>query len=209
MSSWIRRLMSGLIVATSLQAGHLYVCGDLFRDLAQWRCDEREWFLDPPAMQYGDIVFVKSDYLQRFFDEVHPHIDQPYILLAHNSDDPVPGPCLDRLFDPMILHWYAQHMSVTGYEERITPIPIGVANPIWQHGNQKVLRQFAQRAPGVCRSRLFYLNFQPATNPAQRLPCEAYFLALGAGPNRVGISQSQYLTECLNSLFVVSPPGNA
>jgi hypothetical protein len=38
----------------------------------------------------GDVIFVKTDFLNDFFTLIHPMISHKYILLTHNSDYSIP-----------------------------------------------------------------------------------------------------------------------
>jgi hypothetical protein len=201
-------LFSGTVFSESR-----FVCGDAFRQIAQWRCDDHEWNLDPQSMQYADIVFVKPDYQGRFFAETHPQIPLPYILVTHNGDISSPGEFESYVQDPMILHWYAQQMSIRDRSDRVSPIPVGIANPCWRHGCQEEISAYCRlrgtaffTTPAL--SRLFYLNFTIATNPAMRQPCAAYFKEQGFGSMQSRTCQAQYLASLGRSKFTVSPPGN-
>jgi hypothetical protein len=39
----------------------------------------------PSDVQQGDIIFVKTDFLPKFFSDRHPHINATYILISHNG----------------------------------------------------------------------------------------------------------------------------
>ena len=69
----------------------LLTSGDTFRLYCNHVFDEvvtrTDWAANVSA---GDIVFVKTDFLDVFFTTVHPEIAHKYILLTHNSDYSIP-----------------------------------------------------------------------------------------------------------------------
>ena len=62
-----------------------FVSGDTFRSVANHLFDETHWN-EPKKVLAGDIVFVSSPEIPRFFETAHPIIPNPYILISHNGD---------------------------------------------------------------------------------------------------------------------------
>jgi len=99
-----------LLLSLSLQAApkkrlssEPYISGDTFRSYADYLFDETTTSFDPSKVSYGDIVFVKSDMLDKFIKEKNPYISAPYVLITHNSDSGAPGNFSYLLDDPKIL----------------------------------------------------------------------------------------------------------
>jgi hypothetical protein len=70
-----------LLLTLSLQAApkkrlssEPYISGDTFRSYADYLFDETTTSFDPSKVSYGDIVFVKSDMLDKFIKEKNPYI---------------------------------------------------------------------------------------------------------------------------------------
>lgn len=184
-----------------------YLSGNTFRYFCKHIFDERNQNLDAKSVKRGEAIFVKTDMLPRFFSEVHPLIKQPYILISHNSDHGAPGVSGAYLDDPKILAWFAQNVELK--HEKLHPIPIGIANQCWQHGDVSLLREKRKRYPFLQeRSLLLYLNFCPATYPLERPFVYDHFSRLPfcvvEGKKEFG----DYLEDVGKSAFVLSPRGN-
>lgn len=60
----------------------------------------------------GHIVYVKTDWVDDFLENIHPKIFTRYILLTHNSDFSVgTKEHIKYLNDPKLLSWYGQNVA--------------------------------------------------------------------------------------------------
>lgn len=101
-----------------------YISGDGFRCLAQHVHDESS-NVEPEKVQLGDLVFLNPDFIVDYFKNIHPRIQNKYILITHNSDLGIQENHLQYI-DEKIAHWFAK--NVLAGHEKITPIPIGLTN---------------------------------------------------------------------------------
>jgi hypothetical protein len=155
-----------------------FISGDTFRSIANHILDETNQTLDPNAVQPYDIIFLKTDYAPSFFQRMHPQITNPYILITHNSDlSPIfllASNCSwlrddlsAYLDDPKLVVWFAQNIDYN--HPKLKPIPIGLANSRWPHGNVELFLQAIQDIPPLeQRVPKIYLNFLVENNPAER-----------------------------------------
>lgn len=186
-----------------------FISGDTFRSHADHIFDETRSQFYPKRVKFGDVIFVKTDwgYLENFFSLYHPEIDFPYILLTHNSDHSAPGPFSSYLNDPKLLAWFAQNMEGEPHP-KLHPIPIGIANKCWEHGNPDIFAAFLPLAKNSNRPFLCYLNFATSTSPKER----PYVWNLFARQPWCIVSESKslslYLKDLSLSKFVLSPRGN-
>ena len=104
-----------------------YISGDGFRAMADHVFDETDESLSASEIAYGDIIFVKTNLLGKFFEKIHPFISDPYILISHNADHGAPAEFEDYLNDPKILRWFAQNPTIR-HHEKFEAIPIGIQN---------------------------------------------------------------------------------
>ncbi|CAF3043277.1 unnamed protein product [Rotaria socialis] len=195
--------------ATSARnSSYPYISGDAFRAFADYVYDEtRQDKLS--LVKYGEIIFVKTDSLLNFFKSPFDSIKEPFVLVTHNSDASAPAIYESYLLNPKILIWYASNPSVRN-RAKLSPIPIGLANAYWPHGN---LRKFTfalrnHRKPWSQRTNLLYVNFEVANNKAQR--AKALLQASKIGNVKVikqRITLETYLEQLGNVKFVLSPPG--
>ncbi|CAF1487310.1 unnamed protein product [Rotaria sp. Silwood1] len=196
--------------ATSVRnSSYPYISGDTFRAFADYIYDEtRQDKLD--LVKYGEIVFVKADMFSSFFGSPFNSIQNPFVLVTHNSDFSAPSNYETYLSNPKILIWYASNPSVENHE-KLYPIPIGLPNTRWTHGNLNKLTFAAEnyRKPWSQRTSLLYMNFALETNRVER---EKALLQASKIENaqiiKNRITFDTYLQQIGNAKFVLSPPGN-
>ena len=135
-----------------------YISGDTFRLNCDFIFDEFDRSLSPSQVQDGHIIFVKTDYLRTFFSRVHPRIKAHYVLVTHNSDFAVPGKFASYLDDEKLIAWFGQNVEGVSYP-KLFPIPIGIANRCWNHGNIERIHNIQKQIPLVQKKTLLYMNF--------------------------------------------------
>jgi hypothetical protein len=186
-----------------------FISGDTFRALADYLFDEtRKDNLE--SVKYGDIVFVKGDLFRQFFSGPYQSINNPFVLITHNTDNYAPDQHRSRLKDEKLIAWYASNPDVRDHP-KLFPIPIGLANIRWPSGNLRQLMYAFEnyRTPWANRTTLLYVNFSPDTNPKERtvaLSQVANFKNIEIIKEKV--SFDTYLQQLGNAKFVLSPPGN-
>jgi len=182
-----------------------FVSGDAFRAYSDYCYDEVDKSLDPLIVPSRSTIFVKTDYLQDFFDTVHPHLPY-YILIAHNSDAPTPGRFRAYLDDPKLIAWFGQNYD--GYEHpKMHPIPMGIANFCWPHGNADILKEIQeQRLP---KQHLAHMNFDKKTFLEERFPVFRQFTAASYCYRPPQKPYRGYMADLAASKFEIAPRGNA
>jgi len=93
----------------------------------------------PPAQLVGPMgglgpgatVHVKTDLLDAFVTHVLPVLRHPIVLVTGDSDASLVGRHRALLDDPRIVHWFAQNCDVPDRHPRLTRIPIGLDNPVF------------------------------------------------------------------------------
>lgn len=182
-----------------------FITGDAFRSLCDFAYDELSTDLKPAEVQKGAVIFVKTDYLGAFFEKVHPHIVQPYVIVSHNSDDAAPGVYAKYLEDPKILAWFAQNYDGTAHV-KMHPIPIGLANGHWAHGNVKTLEKVANL--GLAKKHLVYMNIAVQTFPKERQVVWNHFANSRFCLREEQVAHEPFLKSVASASFVVAPRGN-
>eukprot|EP00448_Togula_jolla_P025005 CAMPEP_0170578026 /NCGR_PEP_ID=MMETSP0224-20130122/5241_1 /TAXON_ID=285029 /ORGANISM="Togula jolla, Strain CCCM 725" /LENGTH=259 /DNA_ID=CAMNT_0010900977 /DNA_START=299 /DNA_END=1078 /DNA_ORIENTATION=- len=167
--------------------------------------DETMWG-SAADVRKGDVVFLKHDFMERFFSSVHPDIVDPYILTTHNSDYNAPtASFIGMLNDGKVAHWFAENMDHV--HPRLHPVPIGVPNAYLAVGNvPNLVNRSTALVPWQQRSIGVYVNFNP-TNPTRQAVRDkaAQLPGYHGAESR---SHFEYLTDLADSRFVISPPGN-
>jgi len=189
------------------KSSYPFISGDSFRSYCNFTYDEITRNINPELVKNGDTIFVKTDYLGDFFTTIHNKITSRYILITHNSDFPIPGNYAHKLNDPKLIAWFGQ--NVENYlHPKLHPIPIGVANSYWPHGNIKTLTNASQFIHQQSRDIFLYLNINLKTNPSKRVIVFDTFInepfCFHSSPKPF----SKYLEDLTKSIFVVSPRGN-
>lgn len=142
--------------------------------------------------------FCKSDYLDFFFADYAP--SEPYVLFSHNSDRAIDRRYRKMLDDSWLIAWFAQNPVLR--HRKLHALPIGVANPVWAHGDQALLKQVQGDAPP--KSNLFDVSFNPETNLKERSRCLRE-TGLTLAPR---VPYADYLRRLASSHFCISPNGN-
>lgn len=200
-------MSSANIFAVQKETSEPYISGNTFKAYCDFAFDEKKQFIDPKRVFEGCTIFIKTDYLNTFFSKIHPWINVKYIIVTHNSDYPAPGECEQYLDDEKIIAWFG--MNVEGKPHpKLHPIPIGIANKRWPHGNVKLVREKQAATKKVKKEILLYSNFLVATRFQERNEVSQLFsnepYCLTASPKDFG----SYLMDLARSKFVLSPRGN-
>lgn len=189
-----------------------YISGDSFRHSCDFAFDELNDYLhdhiDFSKMQEGSTVFVNADILRRFFSEIHPHIPYPYILISHNSDHPIPGPFLPYLNDNKIIAWFGQNVTAASQHPKLYPIPIGIANRRWPHGNIDTFQKMQKDCIQLQKNIPLYGNFSLSTHPERSPLADIFRNKPYCYFESSSKSHENYLIDLARSQFVLSPRGN-
>ena len=104
------------------------------------------------------------------------YLKNPFILIFHNSDTDFNNKHL-ILFDKLHLlqSVYTQNMNVIN--PKVLPLPIGLGNSQWKHGNLKVINEIYNLK--IPKLKNIYFNFQKSTNVNKRNDCYDNILKLG------------------------------
>lgn len=187
-----------------------YLSGDTWRFFADWKVAKGEKF-NPKKVQVGDTIFVEYAKLPHFAAKILPKIRNRFILITPNcefgTDNPQPGSFAYLLKSNKIAAWFVQNIDQAP-TERLIPIPIGLANQVWEHGQISILNPILSSAPPPAsnqRDRFLYINFSLGTNATARLPCLQQFKNIAPESPK---PFQDYLSDLSHTLFVPSPPGN-
>ncbi|HLB94401.1 MAG TPA: hypothetical protein VJJ81_04070, partial [Candidatus Babeliales bacterium] len=101
--------------------------------------------LDLSKIKTGDTIFVKTCFLEYFFTLYAPKIKTKYILVTHNSDKTslTKANINDLHNSTNLIAWFGVNPGNLKHP-KFFPIPIGLANRRWEHGNIDNLNQVRQ-----------------------------------------------------------------
>jgi len=151
-------------------------------------------------------IFVYTHLVASFFEQVLPQLNHRFVLITHNSDAEVDARFWAALADPRIVHWYA--MSVKVEHPKLTPVPAGVANAMWPHGDVNALVAAAAAAPAE-RKPVVYCNFDVRTNPGFRTPLRERLARSDVTWMAPVRPYADFLGDMASCRWCVSPPGNS
>lgn len=181
------------------------VTPDKFISLAKSCISERRncgFRVDPK----DSIVFVKIDYIRQFYEQYLPHINYPFVLITHDSDNPINENYIPILQNPFLLKWFGMNCHII--HEKLQPIPIGIANECWPHGDKQSLLDVANTEQE--KTGLIYSNFSESTNINQRQNVNGILKNLdGVYIEKDKKSYKDYLQTTKTYKFILSPPGNS
>jgi hypothetical protein len=143
----------------------------------------------------GDIVFVKTDYLQWFLDTRYIHM--PITLITGVSDlSPTPDQCRRILEHPNIERWIGPNITVS--HPKIKKVLIGVGEPERVNGNYGLLKQFhTDRTPFAQKQDTICIPYHGATHASRTL-----------APTLPKLAYEDYIRELDKHKFVVCARGS-
>ena len=147
-------------------------------------------------------LFVYTHLLSYFKKYIAPRLKAEFILITHNSDQPVTIEDLELLNQPNLVRWYAQNVQVS--HSKLMGIPIGVANKQW--GEQKI-DQLVRASHTVKKTEMVYANFSASTHPL-RVDAQNALKDIAGITIEQGVSFEQYIKQLAAHKFCVCPRGN-
>ncbi len=134
------------------------------------------------------------------------HIKTPVKLFFHNGDTTFTQNHSNALLENTnVLCIYSQNLSILPHD-RVKPLPIGIANSMWSHGNIYTWISKIQM-PLPKKQHLIYFYFEIHTNIHKRQLCFDIIRSKGieAQPKR---SLSDYIQSLSTFKFAICPEGN-
>lgn len=181
-----------------------------------------------PCLQPGTVIFVENEYINPFFQTMHPHIPVEYVLISGDSDSKSPEGAANFIDDEKIIHWFGMNCNPPTPSQlltRFTCIPNGVSQ--WDLSREH-MNEAVEKGMGLVQQRLlnldlqrrtdklFLASFVVATNPTERQKtwdhfCEGPMANLstcfydhGPAGNR---NRGDYYKGIMEHMFTISPPG--
>ena len=128
----------------------------------------------------------------------------PFKLVFHNSDKSFNNEhlvLLEKL--PLLQYIYTQNMNVV--HKKVLPLPIGLANSMWAHGNPEI-HQEVYNMP-IKKTKEIYFNFTKDTNTEKRTKCYNDIIKKGIKWNE-NLPYKEYLIELKRHKYAICPEGN-
>jgi hypothetical protein len=188
-----------------------YITGDAFRSHSDFIFDETNQKFNPDIVKKGDIIFVKTDLLDKFFTGYHDKISNKYILVSHNSDEDVPitrdlKDYTRYLEDEKIIVWFSQNVNRS--HKKLIPVPIGVENRYCSGKKLKVINKYRLNKFKINKKYLLYMNFNIANWPEERSFVDKLFEKQSYCRKTDNIPYKRFFKEMASSNFILCPRGN-
>lgn len=184
-----------------------YITGDGFRAQCDFAFEKGRQDFDPTLVKEGNLIFVQSEYLERFFLKFHPKIKVRYALLTHNSDLAIPGKFVSYLLHPKIIAWFGQ--NVENYTHpKLHPIPIGLENRQYTGGDPRHITEARKKLQHTPKTMLLYNNFSLHTFPTERTLVNEIFKDKPFCITSSRKPYPDYLMDLAQAKFVLCPRGN-
>ncbi len=185
-----------------------YFSGDTLRKYAHFIFDETQSF-KPSKVKKNDVIFVKTDLLDIFFNYYHKQINSEYILVSHNSDSAVTN-AETKYLDEKIIHWFAMKLDLLS-NEKISPIPSGLENKRFlTNGKTKNFKlvEKENRLRSEKYNNKILCSFNVHTNFNERKSLIEKVKNNSLYDIRKFTSSYEYLTELSKYKFILCPEGN-
>ena len=207
-----------------------FVNEDAFRALSDWLVDLPEYrcALEPAKVACGDVVFVKTDFLDDFLANTSGAISQPFVLVTHASDMAVPTDFAREWMRvesggaKRIAYWFALNVA-NDHPDVMTSIPLGMLGPGWHYGRGPLYAGFFTdesllgpllrtklaaflAASEKQRRESVIASFSVITNKFERQAAFAGVQTLGIESRSIAFNE--WPLALRNSSFVFSPQGN-
>lgn len=134
------------------------------------------------------------------------NITTKFNIIFHNSDGSFNKEHKILLSIPNLKTIYTQNLSINP-EERIIPLPIGIANSMWPHGNLDIWKHILESNNLVNKPNYIYFNFNIKTNSFKRQKCYDIIISKNI-PNIHNTNYLNYLTILSSYKFAICPEGN-
>lgn len=157
------------------------------------------------AQAHGSgVTYLPGDEALFYLTQTVPTLSQKTTLIIHNSDQVIDQQRYQTLLShPNINACFAQ--NATFYHPKLFPLPIGIANPQWPHGDTAALRTVL--ATPIKQTKLCYLGFDTRTNPSKREACKR-LLSTRFPWRAKQATYTEYLTLLKSCQFCICPEGN-
>ena len=182
-----------------------FLTGDSLRNLCDHVFDETQSF-KPLEVKENDIVFLKTDLKEIYFNHYHQSVKSKYILVTHNSDISIEKDDLNFL-DDRIKHWFASKLNVLA-SKKLTALPYGLENRRWLK-NGLVKNFKSELSKNINKNERILCSFNPNTNLMERAP----LVDIARNKQEIidirNFSKSKtYIKELSNYSFNLCPEGN-
>lgn len=161
---------------------------------------------DNPYLIYSNSSLINNKKRKWNYVDKISKFKNPFKLILHNSDQNFEYLYLDILKNTKCEKIYTQNMNV--YHNKVYPIPIGIANSFWAHGNLQKFLNVVNSNTGEKINEI-YANFtiKGGAREVNRNPCYESIIKTGIDFKDT-LSFHEYLNEFKTYKYCICPNGN-
>jgi len=149
------------------------------------------------------ILGCATSYRSEYLKKVPPKIQNPYILISHNSDENI-DKRFEKYIDNKIIHWFAQNLLIK--HPKCTPIPIGLQLRFYDK-KDTTINLIKKHQKNTNRSCKIFYAFTPETNKKRAVALDK----LKSNPLAIGteklLEREKYYESLSQYFFTASPEG--
>jgi hypothetical protein len=149
----IEKYAKDVIIIKDFKNVHIELLNKYFKDL----CEKKN----------KNVVklFIYSHILDDFQQYIFPYLDSSisYVIYCHNSDHSVTDKHMPILTSKYIKRVYAQNIDTTMISDKVSLLPIGIANSMWNHGDLLKIYKKMSDVYSKKKKNPIYVNINPNT----------------------------------------------
>jgi hypothetical protein len=157
------------------------------------------------AFKRPPIVFCYVDFFEDLL-AILKNLTRPIVLLTNGGDRGITEAEQNLLDHPMILRWFGSNARIR--HPKLTPVPIGIANAMWPHGDISALERVQAAEPAKRPHTDLFFCFRTDTNRARREPAKRALEAQGYPFTQTSMDYETYLRTLASYRYAACPPGN-
>jgi hypothetical protein len=110
-------------------------------------------------------LFIYTHMLDAFVTNILPKLNNSlqYVLFLHNSDHSLNDKHTPLIESNIIKHIYAQNIDLSAVTNKVSTLPIGIANAMWPHGNLLTLYDVMRSTYKNKKKNSIYININTGT----------------------------------------------
>jgi hypothetical protein len=165
------------------------------------------WSFDPADVRDGDVVFVKTDFLNFFVETMMPRIREPFALITGHSDLTPSDSCAKTILEnPFVYRWLAMHVAARNSHPKLTHLPIGLAEPDSPVGDQRIVRECMEKTRGIQKKRGVFVPPMGNSHPSRSTLPDHPMMIRSSFDRRLPFRD--YLEKIAEYEYVLCPAGN-
>ncbi len=181
-----------------------FLTGDTLRKFSDHIFDETKT-LKTNRVKKNDVVFIRTDLKDIYFEHYHKKINNSYIAILHNSDASFEESDVNKI-DAKIIHCFSQNLNIKE-RKNISPIPIGFENRRFR-SNGKISNLIQAQNIKAEKKEKIFSSFNITTNFNHRKKLKKMIDESNLIEFSFYIENYKYLNQLSKFKYNLCPKGN-